>query len=377
MLYVLMFGTSSFLFYLGDKTKERGRLLFHFLGVLLPVLMAALRDERIGNDILGYVKPMFLQAGRSDSLADYFIGLASRLNTRDLEYGFSIIGYIATKTTGSLQGVFGIYEAIMIIPIYLAIRKYNENITAKYNVPQIKMWMGMFCYYTMFYNMSLTMVRQSLACSLLVYCMICFMSGYKIRAFLILASAISFHSTAAVGIVIILLFLCIESEWKCIRRLIIPLGILFAVAGGQMYWIVMKLLSKIIPIPARYLTFEYMWNQGNGLNIAFIYLIFCAFICAWDVQFRNIANNKFLIFEKYIVWCAIFLTPMSIAAANVSRVLYYFFYFFIFIIPLAADRNTRFRTNNKTWIPVLICIVYWLGTVLFNDYTGTVNYILA
>ena len=369
-----MFTISSFFFYLGDRYGKKSRWILDVVGILIPLLMATFRTETVGNDVLGYVKPMYLCAYNASNFIGYETALLSQLSTRDLEFGFSLIGYIGTKLTGSLCGVFFLYELVMLVFIYLSIRKYNDEISKKYNLPQIKIYIAMFCYLTLFYNMSLSMMRQSMACSLIVYCIVCLIAEQYIRSAISLMGAILMHSTAAVGFVLILLYICIDRKWKNIRKLIIPAGLVIAAFGGQMYWIIMDFLSRFIPIPARYLAFEYMWNQGKGVNLAFLYLIGCAFFSVWLLKFRKDKKNNYYIFLEYIIWCSVFLTPMSIAAANVSRVLYYFFYFFVLLIPMTANRGIRIKMKHKSFIPLLICTVFWVGCVLLNDYTGTLSY---
>lgn len=376
MIYLCMFMLSSFFFYLGDRYRKKNRAFFDGIGITIPLLMATFRAETVGNDIIGYVKPMYLCAKNARGYCEYISALRSQLSTRDLERGFSFLGYIGTKLAGSICGVFFLDDLVMLIFVYLAVQKYNEIISEQYKLPQIKVSIAMFCYLTLFYNMSLTMMRQSLACSLILFCVVSLIAGQYMRSTISFVCAVTMHSTAVVSIVFVLLFVCIDRNWVKVRKSIIPIGLLFSALGGKMYWIIMNFLSKFIQIPGRYLTYEYMWNQGSGINLAFIYLIGCSFFCVWILKSKKTRNNNYLLILEYIVWFTVFLMPMSVAAANVSRVLYYFFYFFILLIPMTANTDIRIKMKCRAAIPITICMVFWMGTVLFNDSTGTLKYLL-
>lgn len=374
MIYLVMFAISSFFFYLGDRYDKKGKLFWHVLGLIIPILMAGLRSEMVGIDIKTYVKPLYFCAKRSSTIQSFFIQMATIGSIKDLELGFSFLGYIVVKFTGNFQCLLGTYQMLMILMIYVSIKKYNEVITLKYALPKIQTGIAMFAYYTMFYNMSLTMIRQSIACSFVVYCIMCLLAQNYIRTIVGYILAILFHSTASIAVVIMLLYYIIKKNRKGIQWAFYIVGAIFAIMGGQMYWIVMNFLGKVISISSRYLSYEYMWKQGNGINWAFVYLIFAAFFSLWIIGFRKNKYNCFFTLEKNIVWFTVFLIPMSVAAANVSRVLYYFFYFFIFIFAMAANINVNVKIRAGYIVPVILCFGYFAGTVLFNDYTRTLEY---
>lgn len=54
VIYVCTFLLSSFLFLLSTKTKKMFSVLMQGLGIVLPCLVAAFRDETIGTDLTVY-----------------------------------------------------------------------------------------------------------------------------------------------------------------------------------------------------------------------------------------------------------------------------------------------------------------------------------
>lgn len=377
MIYYIMFLLSCFFFALGEKSRK-GRKFFVFVGILLPIALAALRSERVGIDVETYIKPMYTQAAASKGIVNYYELIKSSLRTRDLEFGFSLLGYISTKIFGNLQGVFFAYEAIIIIYIYRAINLFNKEVIKKYKIGHIDVWLAMFCFFTLFYNMSLTMIRQSIACSIILYAVVCLLLDRKIEAALYWVLSILFHSTAAVGFIFLLLYLCIKLKWNKIRMLIIPVGLAFALGGDKMYWLIMRFLSRFVNIPARYMVYEYMWQKGGDINLSFVFLVICSFICIWAMRYGSLRKNNMVAFLRYCTWFCVFLFPLGISSSNFSRVLYYFFYEYIFIFPMLKRSGKKINSMGtrslRTIIPLVMCSMYWIVAIFINDYTGTIPY---
>ena len=379
MIYLLMFFISTLFFYYGDHYKGRRKHLISAIGMFFPVLLAALRSENVGIDILTYVKPMYICAIQSDNLMNYYILLATRSETWDLEKGFTLVGYISTKIFGNLQGVLFMYALLIILFIYLAINVYNTKVVVKYNKKPIKSWLVMLFFFCVLYNMSLTMIRQSVACAIAVFALMSLIAGNRIRAFVFLVIAMSMHSTSAIVLLAFIFYLSFEFGWRKVQKISIPIGLIIAIAGGRMYWLIMNTINIFIPLPGRYLSMDYMWGQGNGVNLAFIFLLTCTVFCDFLLWSKKNKGDVLYSFDFYMVFFSAILIPMSIASANLSRILYYFFYWFMFVIPLIENEKikVRFLTHRRhtgVLIAIAICLIYWLGTTGFNDYTGTINY---
>ena len=388
MLYLLMFSLSTLFIYNGEHIREKWRdrrksYMAYFVGILLPIFMAGFRSKSVGIDVETYVEPMYQFAKYSNGIKHYYSLLPTSLSTRDLELGFTFVGYVATRLSNGLWGVFIAYELMIICAVFkssLNFKKYMADKNCKFPA-----WLSMAVFYGLFYNMSLTMIRQSIACSLVLLGITEVLSCNKpIKGLLFIVLAITFHSTALIGIVF-LIFLYISERktdfFRLLYNILIGIAFIIFLLGGRVYWLAFNLLNRFIPIPARYLNFDYMWGQGHGVNVAWIYLILIALVVALllnksKVRLGNdIAIRLFLLIAIY----SLSLFPLSIASANAGRVEYYFLYFIILLMPLIEYGVYRFKINGtdiSKAIVILFTLVYWIGTVGLNDMTGTIHYIL-
>ncbi len=382
MIYWIIFISSCLLFYLSNRSKSTVKYILTAIALFLPVILAAIRDESIGIDVQTYVKPMFLCAQNASSFGSYLELIKSDAKTCDLEIGFIILGYLAEKVTGGLWGVFFIYEFIIVFCIYKAVVIFNNSIIPDNNFKKVPLWMAFYCYYTVFYNMSLTMVRQSVACAVLLLGAVGLLARkYKISV-LVLFIATFIHSTAVIGFAVAILYYVTRNNnilFRILYVLYLCMLMLFAVAGSKMYFFILNLINHFIHIQERYLVPEYMDFSGNDLNLAWIYHITVMTIimgCLW----LNKRQNKEITYLCTIVLTQIALIPLSVVSANAGRVLYYFMYFGIIIVPLLLNilkYKVYYNLSNYSsvaLITIMYGFIYWFGTVGFNDITGTLWY---
>ena len=374
MIYLIMFVLSCLIISIGE-TKKQYKWLIAF-GLALPILLATMRAETVGSDILGYVKPTFLNAKIASNLGDFFRYNSQSLKTRDLEYGFLILSFFAVKLSGGLWGMFFVYEFIMIISIYYGVKEYNLYIAdPKYKV---KIWQAMFVFYTLFYNMSLTMIKQSLACCLVFASVMFFINRKYMKMTICLIVAVGFHTTAIIGLPILAMYFVLIGKKIMLQRVILIVGLIFFALGGRGYWVVMNFMSRFINISGRYLSYSYMWEQGNGANIAWLFLIIIAAATTAVLNKKNKTQiNQYLFYMS--LW-SVFLYPLSVASSNAGRVEYYFIYFMMISLPLLKPAFEKIKFGYRMiskYLVILIGLVYWVGTTGLNDYTGTMPYVFA
>ena len=374
MIYLIVFAISCLFIAIGEK-KKRNRLLL-FFGLALPILLATMRAETVGNDISTYVKPIYENAKVAGDFTHFVALNRSDLATRDLEFGFSLISYWATKITGGLWGLFLAYDLIMVLGVFFAINVYNQTEIGRKK--KIKIWIAMYVYYMVFYNMSLTMIRQSLACTLVLLGAMLFIHKKIIKSIICIIAASLFHSTALLGIPIIAIYIVLQCKKVKIQGAIWVIGIIIFVLGGKGYWVVLNFLNRFISVPGRYMSYAYMWLQGEGVNLAWLFLISISVITAW----YSFKKDKSLInhYLLYLALWSVFLFPLSVASANAGRVEYYFMYFTVLSIPMMKYAFSGARLNGKkadVYMVLVFGLIYWLGTTGLNDYTGTSDYIFA
>jgi len=375
MIYLVVFSISCLLFAIGEKKYK-----FCFvLGLILPTLLATMRADTVGVDVHVYVTPTYEHAKSANDISQFIMFNKSDLMTKDLEFGFIFISYLAANFFGGLWGLFFVYQLIMMLCIYYSIVEFSKlNLLHSESDCSIKIWHGMYVYYMLFYNVSLMMIRQSLACSLVLLGVILFVNKKNIKSIICIVLAISFHSTALIAIPMIAMYILLKEKGQIIQKIILFIGVIVFILGGQGYWIVLNILNNFITIPGRYMSYAYMFLQGNDINLAWVYMITISVITVYRLyqKYKTLINRYML----FLTFWSVFLFPLSIASANAGRIEYYFMYFLVLSIPMMTKAFKNVYCKDKrasVYMILLFGLIYWLGTIGLNDYTGTADYEFA
>jgi len=164
VIYLLCFAGATALTAFAEKQKRKlPFLLFSALALLLPCLLAAMRHESIGVDVVHYVKPMVQGATEAASFGEFlqysWLSSIGWLRVADYECGFTIIVYAVARLTKSLPAVLFVIEALIIVPVYIALAQNRQK---------MPMWLGMLAFFLLFFNGTLNLMRQWMAMALLL-----------------------------------------------------------------------------------------------------------------------------------------------------------------------------------------------------------------
>ena len=97
MIYLIVFLLSILLFFYGARLTDRWRKYFCYTsGLLVPCLLAALRAENIGTDVLVYMKPLFLLTDSYSGFWDYYKGIHAGWGT---EWAYAFLTYAVKRLT--------------------------------------------------------------------------------------------------------------------------------------------------------------------------------------------------------------------------------------------------------------------------------------
>ena len=199
IIYLVSFFSSIFLLKISGWFKKNQRWIFFAIGLLIPCILAGLRADTIGTDVRLYLKPSIEAALKSDNFMDYlnssWISYWKQINMSNYEIGFSLLIYICSKLFKSVCVVQLIIQIIIIMPIFLAIKK--KKVTS--------VWLGMLTFYLMEYNVTLNMIRQSMAMGLLLLAFIYFEKNEYKKSIILYILSTLFHLSASIIALIILI----------------------------------------------------------------------------------------------------------------------------------------------------------------------------
>lgn len=350
---------SAFLLHGASKRikKISGKVLF-IIAALIPIILATIRSSEVGIDVNVYVQPYVRTALNASSFASYF----NSMLISGVEVGYALLNYIGAVWLGGLSGVFFLSMLLVIVPIYLRILDYKEN---------IPVWVSTLIYLFTFYNLSLNLARQAIVLSILFYAFK-YVESNKLKIFVIfILVALLFHNSALLGLIyIILLKIANGKNWRFKQFSILLLLLLVIVFYNRIFTIIVNVLfSNNVD---KYI--NAFLSDGSGyLSFWMIVINVFAIMCV-------LFSKKYLEKEKYykyyllIVVFNFSLYLLTIYNGNCFR---YALYFAIMLPRIVPIIRYRFKRNSRLIADVFIVFIFllfWINFNIISDSYGTIPY---
>jgi hypothetical protein len=357
-----MFGISVSMLSVAERYRKRcdknAFMFFLILGLLMPCILAGIRDFSVGNDVLLYGNYWFETAVKSDSIVSY-IDYAVR---SDLGAGYAVLNWIISRITHNLHMYYFLFELFQIVILYWAIRVYEDKISVPF---------AFFTYYCLFYNESLSMLRQIIAILLVLYSYKYVKERKKIQFILIFIIALSFHSSALIGIVLYPLDWAMKSNFKKMYTIGIILVLLIGIVGYQQIFNLFTNLG-LLSIDRYTKYFESSLVGGRMIRFLFWGGIMIMFIWKYRQCFEYMKEGRTLTLYASISFLMTLLLFFS--SAWVIRIAYYFDIFTVIQFPLLA-KNMPFRLKEKKYgnymILTIYLLVYWMFNIVIRNNAAT------
>lgn len=366
-IYILAFFLSSFLFYISTKFEKRKiiQILLVITALLIPCLLAGLRSENIGTDVKVYVRPLFNCAKKASSIKEFYsLGWSIIYRIKkvyEYEYGFSFLIYIITKIFKNIQCVLFFIQALTVVPIYLALRKYE-----KYND---KIWLGMLMYYFIFFSFSLNAMRQMIGIAIVFYAFSILINGKKkdwLFLLLVLVATL-FHKSSLLGLLIYISYKLILYQDKININVkigkynisLFKLLLIFLIIGGIFIVFNRDLLLSLL---TAFGLDKYSGYLANQISISYLQIVIrIPLIYFYVTQYKNMVKQN----KNYTIFLVIFIidllvSNLSSSGKNSSRISVIFNFFTIISIPIlsSVSKNNKLNILNKTAI-ICYSMIYW------------------
>lgn len=363
-VYLVMFACSLCLFHEAQRLKgNRGVSVgMNICAILLPALVAGLRDYSIGTDVLAYGNIWFERAVQSDSVLEY-CSFAIRCG---IGLFYALFNYIVSRFSSNPHTFYFFYALAEVVIVFGAAKKNADII----NVP-----FAMAVYYFIFYNTTLNMLRQSMSMVILLYGFYYIRKKQTIQYMIAVIFAVLFHSSAVIGVAFYIIHVLIN-HGKIKKRMTIIL------CGFAAFF-----FAEIAEIFVRYMPYGWKYahylsefnNEGSGWGrILFLFapivLLFCFFTKKVDslgIEFEDL--------KMYAV-CSLLFSIIGLQFRYAIRIVYYFDTLLIFIMPFLA-KHLRIRLiAGKTDCTSLFFLMYliasWIYKFGFKGSSETVPYVM-
>lgn len=371
-VYIFSFTISGLLFFLSEKVVVKQRKMVALCALIVPCLIAGLRSSTIGTDIKTYLLPMTKAALNAGSFEEYWNTswwwLYKYIGVSEYELGFGITVYIIAHIFGSIHAVQFVIQALTIVPIYLACKKLQK-------IRNFPVWLFMLVYFSLMFNMSLNLMRQSIGVSFILLAYSYLVNNERKKCVILTMVATFFHISSLLGIVVFLVHEYANSNIKSHcksyqsyypKMLIIIFGGLSVIVGVG---IVADLLSTVGL--GRYVSYisgqlEFLPNQLIVRVPVFALLLF-----SW-----RILKDKFDgIFLFSMLWFDLVCSQFASTSSFGGRISICFMVFELITMPSIYVASKR----NKLILAIIITYLgfYWWYYYVFIGKGMTVPYVLG
>ncbi len=336
MIYLVVFFLSCCFFMISERLEKKEstflsisfgkkkQSIFYYIciaiGLLLPAILAGLRDSSIGTDVELYGNYWFIYAGKSR-----FIPYMKMASEQSIGLVYALLNYIVAIVTDDTRVFYFVLSLVETTLVYLGIRGFKDKISVAF---------GMFCYYTIFYNNSLNLLRQMLAVSIVCYSYQFLLKNRYVLFSVLAVLAIMSHSSAIFVIFMLLVWLYLKRHKSKTKTYFVNL-ILFVVIAFIMltYRSFLEFMISHHILSERYLTYlQETVVGGRMLRLGFWGAIAVFAYFAFKQMINYDARNKFLI-SCITISCA-FSLVMFMGNVYTIRMAYYFDCAAIILIPM-------------------------------------------
>lgn len=367
MVYIATFLSSMLFGYwatrINPKTNRGLVFLCSLISILIPSILAGLRDVSIGTDVSGYIESEFNIAIAIDSFKEYFSLIWKK------EKGYLLLVFVIAKYFGDIHWLLFFMSFITMTCIYVGAWKFRKDVSLS---------MILLLYFCFFYNDSYNMVRQSMSMSIVFMAIpYLFEKKYvKYLVFILIASL--FHSTAVIGIAHFLIYWFLYTKKMTFGKNEKNLRswILIAVLAGVCVLLpyICSSLVGIGLLDAKYLYYFKNESVSNNLFQTIIYLlqIFMTVVYSCDIR-QNMKESEFFKTNLFFTFITLQLTNVMYYGNRISL---YFGIVNVVLIAFFLEISNSKRSKFFTVIIItFIALTYWVYVYVIGNSSNTYPYI--
>ena len=383
IIYIICFLISCLLLKASSKVKSKKWLYYtlNTIAVLLPCLLAALRSTTIGTDVEVYLSKIFEKASSSTNFSDYLNGswwlIYRTRHVYDYEIGFTLLVYVIQKITNNIHFVLFFIQALIVVPIYLGLRKIEgfEN----------KIPFAMLIFYLSLYNTSLNIMRQMISVSIIFYGTCCLMYSKRgtIKFLVSYVLACLFHSSSIFYIAILILYKILNL--KIGERVYLKITDKIKISYKGIVFIVTTLISLLVLFNTDFLLEcisalgmeQYrVWMKGDfnfswSKVIRVLPIIAALFVCG--KYYIKKEKNAYMYIILFVL--AVIISEFSSINIYGERLSYVFQIFNIILVPTLCSVHPNKNVNRVLKI-LMICyyFAYWYYYFAYTNSSETIPY---
>lgn len=218
-IYLTTFALSFALYEIGIRLKKKTLSnLFLLLCIVVPALLAGLRDPLVGKDFSVYGTFAWEGAVHSNSFLEYIKDPSSVVG--DLEIGYLFFNYILSRFFSDFHAFFFFHQFLLMgLVVFLAYRFRSTRYSG---------FILLFYFFSL-YNQSLNLLRQSIAISIALIALAELVKGNKKNFWIIFLVTCLFHRSAYFFVFVYIFPRLLEEFRKKEKLLVFVVMVAFAV----------------------------------------------------------------------------------------------------------------------------------------------------
>lgn len=375
MFYIVIILLTTFFFYLAvnlkfSKAKNAKLLFFVFvaLTVLIPSIVAGVRDLSIGTDTRGYLLADFNISNNVSSIRD-----AAKLSNEEL--GFISLVYFVTHVFGNIHVLMFIIEFI----IMCFVVKYALSANSKDEACAVILFYMFLCFAN-----SMCIMRQHISLAILLFSTRLFKEKKYLNCVLLFILAYLFHSSAMCFLLIYwLLYISEKHSLPVMKRKYFIICIVLSLAILNLPFFLNILINVLHILPSRYnlyISSSWFYSSADNsiitlrfiLNTLFIIIIWLSYIIESD---DNNKKRNFLTLILMILNMILYVESRRFLI--LSRFSIYFFYGAILLNPVIVKQlkfNEKIKISKKGYFKsvlkmavLILVLATFYGDVITNS----------
>ena len=335
ILYYSAFAFFALLYYIAEK-KQRNYLLW-IVAIFAPVLFEGLREETVGEDMLGYGTLWFYEMNEKSNIKDVI------LNAHTPEYAYHLMLYFCKKMSSDIHFYMTVAAFIKIICVYYTAYYFRKQISGTFFIVT---------YFLFFYVEGFSMMRQSIADAICILSLIPLVSRSILKFIGCVAVAYFFHNSGIFMLVMLPIGLMRNLRYKYVYHLVF---------AGILYGSVSVLLSSLINTPIfKEGIAEHYLNSGVVVQKYNILITICVLLFALYIHFSK--KEKRINEIYFMTVCAIYTLTFLFLASYVEvahRVSYYTFIPIMFL--LAFFMKSEKKKSDRHFFITAFLVIYIVG----------------
>lgn len=382
IVYIVTFALSLLGVRMADMWYDDQRRFWggSLLAVLPPIIIAGLRDSTVGSDMELYIVPIFNGiASNGQNLIEFFDSYP------DIERGYLFLNYVIAQLTDQPFVLLLCIHILIIIPLYVTAMKWR-----KYLSPVL----FMFIFYMIFFQESLSIVRQSIAMSFSMLGLTLFLKPQidieekidtGVRRYVYsggcLVIAFLFHQTAVIALSFPIIYFVVDR---------FSMRQAYAFYIGVALFIVVFFLNLdallIWLIDSGYIDFKFLkytsaddtFTPVLGASNIIVKILTIAYIVYIMIIYKADSLLKFFfvvaVLDMLFSLCALIMQPLDRISLYFRLVSCISLPYLIYNFPIIfTDEDTPYTTPVEGFLCVLL-FVYWFYVYMLGNYDDTADY---